>query len=335
MKTLYRVLQQRLTQIPGVLSASLSDYSPMQQDNKLEMVFIEGHPSDERNVASWDRVSSRYFETIGTRILHGRGIEDEDTPTSRYVSVISQAAARKFFANEGTIGKHLGLDLPSHAGDYEIVGIVEDAKYTNAREPAFPTVFLPLLQENLKKSKGGVKINDIQLLVAGKPENLEPTVRKVLSDIDPNLTVFNMVSLGEQVARNFNQERMIARLTELFGGLALVLACIGLYGLTAYSVARRTNEIGIRMALGADRGNVLALVLRAALAQVGFGLAIGVPVALAGSRVLASALWGVKSYDPMILAIAALVLAVCAIFAASLPARRATRVDPMVALRYQ
>lgn len=227
------------------------------------------------------------------------------------------------------------MDLPSHAGEYEIVGIVEDAKYTNAREPAFPTVFLPLLQENLEDSKGGVQINDIQLLVAGKPENLEPTVRKVLSDIDPNLTVFNMVSLGEQVARNFNQERMIARLTELFGGLALVLACIGLYGLTAYSVARRTNEIGIRMALGADRRNVLALVLRAALAQVGFGLAIGVPVALAGSRLLASLLWGVKSYDPMILAIAALVLAGCAIFAASLPARRATRVDPMVALRYE
>ena len=335
LETLCRELRQRLTQIPGVLSASLSDYSPMQQDNKLEMVFIQGHPADERNVASWDRVSSRYFETIGTRILRGRGIEDEDTPSSRLVAVISQAAARKFFANEDAIGKHLGLDLPSHAGEYEIVGIVEDAKYTNAREPAFPTVFLPLLQENLKESNGRVQINDIQLLVAGKPENFEPTVRKVLSDIDPNLTVFNMLSLGEQVARNFNQERMIARLTELFGGLALVLACIGLYGLTAYSVARRTNEIGIRMALGAGRRNVLALVLRAAIVQVGFGLAIGVPVALAGSRVLASHLWGVKSYDPMILAIAALVLAGCAICAASLPARRATRVDPMVALRYE
>jgi predicted permease len=340
LETLYRELRQRLTQIPGVLSASLSDYSPMQQDNKLELVFIQGHPADERNVASWDRVSSRYFETIGTRILHGRGIEDEDTPSSRYVAVISQAAARKFFAHEDPIGKHLGLDVPSQSGEYEIVGIVEDAKYTNAREPAFPAVFLPLLQENLKESKGGVLsgseyINDIQLLVAGKPENLEPVVRKVLSDIDPNLTVFNMVSLGEQVARNFNEERLIARLTELFGALALVLACVGLYGITAYSVERRTNEIGIRMALGTDRRNVLALVLRAALTQIGLGLAIGVPAALAGSRVLASQLWGVKSYDPMILAIAALVLAVCAIFAASLPARRATRVDPMVALRYE
>ena len=339
LETLYRDLRMRLTQVPGVVSASLSDYSPMQQDNKLEMVFIEGHPPEERNVASWDRVSSRYFETLGTRVLRGRGIE-EDTPISRYVAVISEAAARKFFPNEDPIGKHFGLDLPSHSGEYEIVGVVEDAKYTNPREPASPAVFLPLLQENLKESKGGVLsgseyISDIQLLVAGKPENLEPAVRKVLSDIDPNLTVFKMVSLGEQVARNFNQERLIARLTELFGGLALVLACVGLYGVTAYSVARRTNEIGIRMALGADRGSVLALVLRAAVAQVGFGLAIGVPVALAGSRVLTSQLWGVKSYDPMILALAAVVLAVCAIFAASVPARRAARVDPMVALRYQ
>jgi predicted permease len=340
LETLYRELRQRLTQVPGVLSASLSDYSPMQQDNKLEMVFIEGHPPEERNVTSWDRVSPLYFETIGTRILRGRGIEDEDTPSSRYVAVISQAAARKFFANEDPVGKRLGLDLPSHSTEYEIVGVVEDAKYTNPREAASPAVFLPLLQENLKESKGGVLsgsnyINDIQLLVAGNPENLEPAVRKALATIDPNITVFNVLSLGEQVARNFNEERLIARLTELFGGLALILACVGLYGVAAYSVARRTNEIGIRMALGADRGNVLALVLRAALAQVGFGLAIGVPVALAGSRVLASQLWGVKSNDPVILAIAALVLGVCALFAASLPARRATRVDPMVALRYE
>jgi len=144
-----------------------------------------------------------------------------------------------------------------------------------------------------------------------------------------------MMSFGEQVARNFNQERLIARLTELFGALALILACIGLYGVTAYSVARRTNEIGIRMALGADRGNVLGLMLRGALAQLGLGLAVGIPAALAGGHLLANQLFGVKSYDPSILAIAAIVLTACAIFAASVPARRATKVDPMVALRYE
>jgi ABC-type antimicrobial peptide transport system permease subunit len=143
------------------------------------------------------------------------------------------------------------------------------------------------------------------------------------------------VSFGEQIALNFNQERLIARLTELFGALALILACLGLYGLTAYTVARRTNEIGIRMALGADRGNVLGLVLRSALAQVGLGLAIGIPAALAGGHLLANQLYQVKSYDPAILAAAAFILAVSAILAASIPARRASRVDPIIALRHE
>ena len=144
-----------------------------------------------------------------------------------------------------------------------------------------------------------------------------------------------MMSFGEQVARNFDQERLIARLAELFGALALILACVGLYGVTAYGVARRSNEIGIRMALGADRKNVLGLVLRAALAQLGFGLAIGIPVALAGGSLLASQLYGVKSYDPIILGLAVVVLGGCAMFAAFMPARRASHVDPLVALRYE
>jgi ABC-type antimicrobial peptide transport system permease subunit len=144
-----------------------------------------------------------------------------------------------------------------------------------------------------------------------------------------------MVSFGEQVARNFNQERLIARLAELFGILALTLACIGLYGITAYAVTRRTNEIGIRMALGADRRNVISLVLRSALVQVGIGLAIGIPVALVGGRVLAGQLYGVKSHDPLILGLAMVILAACAVFAASIPARRATKVDPLRALRYE
>ena len=165
--------------------------------------------------------------------------------------------------------------------------------------------------------------------------NIEPAVRKALADADPNLPVLNMMSFGEQVAHNFNQERLIARLTELFGALALILACVGLYGVTAYGVARRTNEIGIRMALGADGRNVLGVVLRAALAQVGMGLGIGMPAALAGGRVLAGQLYGVKSYDPMIIGVAAAVLAACAVLAASVPARRAMKVDPMVALRYE
>jgi ABC-type antimicrobial peptide transport system permease subunit len=178
-------------------------------------------------------------------------------------------------------------------------------------------------------------VGAIELRVAVDPENLESAVRKTLAGIDPNLAVLNMVSFREQVARNFNQERLIARLAELFGILALIVACVGLYGVTAYAVARRTNEIGIRMALGANRRNVLGLVLHSAIKQLAVGLAIGIPVALAGGRVLADQLYGVKNYDPLILVSAAAVLVASALLAAILPAQRAMRVDPMVALRYE
>jgi predicted permease len=332
---LYQGLEDTLPKIPGVLKASLSGYSPLGGNNWNERVYIEGKSPDYRWTApSWDRVGPHYFETIGTRLLEGRAIDERDTPTGRPVAVINETFAHRFFPNENPIGQHFGMQDVSHSGDYEIVGVVEDAKYQDTRGPAYATFFLPLLQIPPGDPLRGW-VGAIELHVVGKPENLESAVRKTLADVDSNLTVLNMVSFGEQVARNFNQERLIARLAELFGGLALILSCIGLYGITAYTVVRRTNEIGIRMALGADRGSVLGLVLRAALAQLGSGLAIGIPAALAGGRVLAGQLYGVKSYDPMILGLSAIILAACTFLAASIPARRAMRVDPVVALRYE
>jgi predicted permease len=332
---LYQRLEEVLPQISGVLSASLSWYSPLAGNNSNVGVYIEGKPLDYRWTApSWDRVGPHYFETIGTRLLEGRAIDERDSSAAPHVVVINETFARRFFPNEDPIGQHLGMGDASHSGDYEIIGIVEDAKYQDARGPAYATFFLPLLQAPPGEPVRGW-VGAIELHVAGRPENIESAVRKALAEADPNLPVLSMMSFGEQLARNFNQERLIARLTELFGGLALILACVGLYGVTAYAVARRTNEIGIRMALGADRGNVLGLVLRAALAQLGLGLAIGIPAALGGGYLLAHQLYGVRSYDPTILGAAALVLAACAIFAASVPARRATRVDPLVALRYE
>jgi ABC-type antimicrobial peptide transport system permease subunit len=158
-------------------------------------------------------------------------------------------------------------------------------------------------------------------------------VRQALADIDPNLTVLDMMNMPEQLTRDFNQDRLIARLTELYGILALELACVGLYSVTAYSVARRTGEIGVRKALGANRGNVLELVLRGALLQLGLGLLVGIPLALAGGRLAASQLYGVKSHDPLILGAATAILAVCALFAGFVPARRAASIDPLEALR--
>jgi predicted permease len=332
---LYQRLEDALRQIPGVLSASLSWYSPLGGNNANERVYIQGKEPDYRWTApSWDRVGPHYFETIGTRLLRGRVIDEHDTPAAPHIAVISETFARRFFPNEDPIGQHFGMGDVSHSGDCVVVGIVEDAKYQDTRGPAYATFFLPLLQAPRGEPVRGW-VGAIELHVAGKPENIEWAIRKALADVDPNLTILNMVSFGEQVARNFNQERLVARLADLFGVLALILACVGVYGVTSYAVAQRTNEIGIRMALGANRRNVLSLVLRSTLAQLLLGLSIGVPIALAGGRVLADQLYSVKSYDPTILGLAGVVLVASALLAASVPARRAASVDPMVALRYE
>jgi predicted permease len=336
---LYQQLQQKLPQIPGVLSASYSIYSPMRGDNWSFGIHIEGHSPDERIGSSFDRIGPHYFETLGTRLLRGRTIGTDDTPTSQQVAVVNERFVQKFLPKEDPIGKHFGLGDAKNSGDFEIVGVVEDAKYQDARGPAYPTFFLPFLQKikdpKLEFTEASQYMGDIELRVAGKPENLEAAVRRTLADINPDLTVIQMISLPEQLARNFNQERLISRLAELYGALALILACVGLYGVTSYSVARRTSEIGIRMALGANRSSVLRLVLRGAMTQLGLGLVVGVPLALAGGRLLSSQLYGVTSRDPWTLGVAAAVLAASALVAAFVPARRAASIDPMRALRIE
>jgi macrolide transport system ATP-binding/permease protein len=332
---LYRGLQTSLAQIPGVRSVALSTYSPLAGDNWNEWVYIEGKSPDFTGIApSWLRVGPHYFETVGTRLLQGRVIDERDVPGAPRAAVVNEAFARKYFPKGDAIGQHFGTNDSKRSGDFEIVGIVEDAKYQDTRGPAYPTFFWPLLQVPPGDPLRGWA-RTIELNVAGRPEDVEPALRQAIAGVDPRITVLKLQSFSEQVALNFNQERLIARLTELFGVLALILACLGLYGLTAYTVARRTNEIGIRMALGADRRNVLGLVLRSAVFQVGLGLVIGIPAALAGGRLLATQLYRVKSYDPVILGAAAVVLAASAILAAFIPARRASRVDPLIALRHE
>lgn len=332
---LYQRLEAALPQIPGVITASISTYAPLVGNNWNDYVYIEGVAPDFSAAGpSWLRVGPHYFETVGTRLLQGRVIDERDRPGAPLAAVVNEAFARKFFPKGNALGQHFGTGDVKHGGDFEIVGIVEDAKYQDTRGPAYPTFFWPLLQVPPGDTLRGW-VSAIELHVAARPENIESALRQALAGVDPRITILNVQSFNEVVALNFNQERLTARLTELFGVLALILACLGLYGLTAHSVSRRTNEIGIRMALGADRGNVLGLVLRSALVQVGFGLAIGIPAALAGGHFLASQLYQVKSYDPVILGTAALILAASAILAATIPARRASRVDPIVALRHE
>jgi predicted permease len=332
---LYQRLEEAMPRIPGVLSASLSAYSPLEGNNWSEYVLVQGKPPDFTGTApSWLRVGPRYFQTIGTRLLQGRVIDERDGPGAPRVVVVNDAFARRYFPTENAIGHYFGMSDLGHSGDYEIVGIVEDAKYQDTRGPAYPTFFLPLLQVGVGEPLRGW-VSSIQLHVAGRPQDLEPAVLKAIAEVDPNLTVLRMVTFNEQVARNFNEDRLIARLAELFGILALTLACVGLYSVTAYAVVRRTNEIGIRMAMGAERTSILAWVMCSALRQVALGMAIGLPAALAGGRLLAGQLYGVKTYDPTIVVLAASVFIACALAAAAVPARRASSVDPLVALRYE
>jgi ABC-type antimicrobial peptide transport system permease subunit len=219
--------------------------------------------------------------------------------------------------------------------------VVADAKYSDPKQQIKPMYFRPLTQElsgttqpnDIMAEGRSLYINSITLLFKRPPENVDAMVRRTLADIDPNLTVIDLRSLEDQIGEHLGQERLIARLTILFGVLALVLAAVGLYGITSYSVAQRTSEIGLRMALGADRSQVLRLVLRGAFAQVALGLAIGIPIVLLAGRLVADQLFEVRPYDPLSLAIAVVVLSIAAALAGAIPARRAASIEPMEALR--
>jgi len=339
-------VEREFSTLPGVQSAGLALYSALEGDNWGEGIYIEGRPAPTPgadNNSSWDRVSPHFFETIGQPIVRGRGFTDQDTATSRMVAVVNQTFVKKFFPNEDPIGRHFGTFDQKYASDYEIVGIVADAKYNNPRDDFRPMYFRPMTQLNTTVTEHSAITaetrslfpNSITLRFTGDAAGLEPLVRRTLANINPNLTILDFRSLDYQVAGNFNGERLISRLASLFGLLALTLASVGLYGITAYSVARRTSEIGLRMALGANRGNVVALVLRGASWQVGLGLAIGIPAALLGGHFMASQLYGVSTYDPLTLAAAVVILSAFAAIAGFIPARRAATIEPMTALRIE
>jgi len=345
LESLYRRIHDSFASIPGVVSVACVQYSPMSGDSWSEPISVEGKEAFGQNAdteAGWARVVPGFFEVIADRIIKGRPIEERDTAGAPHVAVINEAFARKFFKNEDPIGKHFGQGGIEYAKNYEIVGVAKDARYLtyNLEKPVGPFFFLPNTQSTSYRDPFAVStdlrshyLHDIVIRMGPGATLSESLTRQTLASLDPNLAIVRMQTLSDQVANTFSQQRLISRLTSLFGVLALVLASIGIYGVTAYNLASRTSEIGMRVALGADRSDVLALILRGSFVLVAFGLLVGVPIALEVGRFLGSQLYGLNQHDPMVISAAGATLALSALFAAFIPAYRGSSISPMQALR--
>ncbi|HWE50913.1 MAG TPA: ABC transporter permease [Bryobacteraceae bacterium] len=332
---LYRQMETRLNSVPGVRGSGLALYNPL-TDNWGELILVAGHPPpkmDEQSGSSWDRVSTAYLHNLGMTILRGRDFSPSDNETTAPVAIVNEAFVKRFFSgSEDPLEKYFGLDLPENTGTFRIVGVVRDAKFAGyaLSKPARPMFYVPLAQnvayanplmQRLELSSH--LVSGIMLVTDIPPGTLEPLLRGALAAVNPDLTITSVRTLKDQVALSFDRERAVASLASLFGIVALLLAAVGIYGVTAYSVARRTAEIGIRMALGAGRAKVVGMVMRGAATRVFIGLLAGLPLAIGAGRLISSELYGVSTWDPFALIVAGGALAICGSVAAVIPANRA------------
>jgi predicted permease len=344
---LYRHLEEQLNRLPGVLGSGLALYNPL-TDNWGELIMVAGHPAgklNEESGSSWDRVSVNYLQNFGMSILHGRDFTAADNETAAPVAIVNEAFVKRFFkSDEDPLAQHFGLDLPEYAGTFRVVGVVRDAKFAGwgLDRPARPMFYVTLAQtvdyhdELMKKIElRSHFIGGIMLVTKMSPGALEPLITRMLAELDPNLTINSIRTMQQQVDLSFDQERAVASLAGLFGIVALLLAAVGLYGVTAYTVAQKANEIGIRMALGADRWKVVRLILGGAFFRVLMGLLLGLPLAVGAGRLISAQLYGVAWWDPLALTVAAGALAFCSFCAAIIPANRAASISPMDALRIE
>jgi predicted permease len=340
----YREVEDRLGAIPGVANVSFVRYVPLGGNQWGTCVILKGQPNQgigDKCFSDWNRASAQFLDTMGVPIVHGRGFTAQDTATSVPVVLVNQAFAKKFFPGQDPIGQHFGTDGAQYSGAFEIVGVFRDFVLSNPRAEARTLFLRPSTQRftAYKESatdaaeKSSMFLDHVIINVSRPVPDLETLVRKTIAGIDPGLPVFHFTPYDAVVADNFNQERLIARLTSAFGLLALTLACIGLYGVMSYFVARRASEIGIRMAIGASRSLIVRMVLRGALVQLIVGLALGVPASLFLGRLMTSLLFHVSGSDPLALAGASAVLTACAAVASLVPAMRAASLDPVRALR--
>ncbi len=344
---LYREIQNRFTALPGISSASLALYSPLEGDNWSDCVIPQGHPAPRQGDdcdSTWNRVDTHFLDAIGVPILKGRSFTENDDDTSPQVAIVNEAFVKKFFPGQDPIGRRFGLDRTEYSSSFEIVGVFRNFKMNlqyAQQDDVHPVFLRPITQEFMGyKEPGPIRgetrsmfVNAMILDFHASPSNVDALARNTLAGINPNLTVEDLRSFGNQLAGNFSEQRVVARLTGLFGLLALVIASVGLYGVMSYLVAQRTSEIGIRMALGATRLGVVNMVMRGALWQILVGLVLGIPASLYVGYLMKAMLYGVDSYDFTALAGAPLILVVFAAAAAFIPARRAASIEPMQALR--
>ncbi len=325
----YQDLLQRLDALPGVHASSLSLITPIAGGGVDLTAMVEGYtpqPHEDTSVYV-NRVSPGYFTTFGTRLLAGRDFDWHDRADSPPVVIVNQTMARYYFHDASPLGRWVAL---ADGPPAKIVGVVADARYMSLREPLHRTAYVNAFQE--PEMDGSLSL---EVRTAGDPLQLLPTIRAGLRALAANVALKNESTFEGQIDRSLLEERLMATLSGFFGALALLLAAIGLYGVLAYAVGRRTAEIGIRMALGADRRNVLWMVLRETVGLVLTGIAIGLPLTFAATRLVEKLLFGLTPADPLTMALAILTMLAAAAAAGYWPARRATRVDPLVALRYE
>lgn len=318
--------------IPGVRGATLSDNGLLNQSDSRDEISIDGYtPKSGQNMhARFDEVGPNYFSTIGTPILMGREIGEEDSGNGQRVGLINETMARYFFGNESPIGRRIWDMFPTAHTDFIVVGVVADSKHNSLREKPQPRFYVPFFHPIGQETSA-----EIMVRVAGSTSSVVPAIRDAVKQAGPNLPAVRFTTMSELVERSLSTETMITKLAGFFGALAVLLACIGIYGIMAYAVAGRINELGIRMALGAQRKDVLWLVLRETLVLVLIGALIGLPAVFGASQLIKSQLFGLSAADPVSLILATVLMFVVAIIAAYIPARRASRTDPMVALRYE
>jgi macrolide transport system ATP-binding/permease protein len=341
---LYQTIVDRFHAIPGVLKVGLATYTPMEENNWGSGVKVQGEP-DLNKGASWVKGTPEYFDSVGTHVVMGRGFTSQDTLNAPPVAVVNREFVKQFFGNRNPIGHRFGFSGPRAGmdGAHEIVGVVEDTTYTSIYWKNHAMYFLPLTQRAGSANDPNDPLENDQSMYAGalviessRPiPGFEKIVGDTLASINPNLTIVKFQTFQQQIDDRFVEERLIARLTSLFGLLALLLAAIGLYGVTAFNVVRRTPEIGIRMAVGAARSHVIRTVMRGAMLQAVAGLAIGIPVAIFCVRYVKSQLYEITSVNVPVMTIAIGVLALAAAIAGIIPARRAASIDPVQALRIE